>query len=110
MESVTLKVPALWADHHTLVVHDLLAGMEGISEVFASSKNREVSLSYDPGKVALAAVEDTLSEAGYPVGAEEKPEEVGFVWRKAGRWLEIGDRVTVTHQVDLEMSGDFRKY
>ena len=110
METVTLEVPTMWADHHTLIVHNLLAGMAGVSRVFASAKNREVSLSYDPGKIDLAAIEGTLAEAGYPVGAEEKAPEVGFVWRKAGRWLEIGDRATVTHQADLDMSGDYRLY
>jgi len=110
MESVTLQVPAMWADHHTLVVHHLLAGMAGVSEVYASSKNKAVTLSVDPGKVDLSAIEGALAEAGYPVGAEEKPPEAGFVWRKAGRWLEIGDRVTTTNMVDLAMSGDFRRY
>lgn len=109
MESVTMKVPALWADHHTLVVRDLLTKMDGVSEVVASSKNREVTFSHAPG-VDLAAVESALASAGYPTGEEKKPGETGFVWRKAREWAAVADRVTTTNMVDLQMSGDHRKY
>jgi len=110
METVTMKVPAMWADHHVLIVHSLLAGMDGVSDVVASSKNREITVSYDPGSVDLGVIEGTLAAAGYPVGAKVQPEESGFVWRKASKWLEIGDRVTTTNMVDLTMSGDHRMY
>jgi len=110
MESATIKVPALWADHHTLKAYDLLAKVDGISDVVASAKNKEVSFSYEPGRVDLAAVEGVLADAGYPVGEEERPREEGFVWRKAREWAIVADRVTTTNMIDLQMSGDHRKY
>ncbi|MBU0490320.1 MAG: hypothetical protein KKA73_19155 [Chloroflexi bacterium] len=110
MESVTLQVPALWADHHTLVVHALLAGMAGVDDVYASAKNKQVTLAYDPGQIDLAAIEKALAQAGYPVGATAQVVEQGFVWRKASEWAVVADRVTETALVDLQMSGDHRKY
>ncbi len=110
MKSVTLQVPGLWADHHVLKVRRLLTGMAGVGEVYASAKNKEVTVSYDPGQVDLAAIEGALAQAGYPVGATGRPAETGFVWRKAKDWAAIADRVTTTNMADLTMSGDFRKY
>lgn len=110
MKSVTLKVPGLWADHHTLAVRSLLAGINGVSDVVASAKNKEVTVSYDPGVVNPAAIEGALAQGGYPVGAAEPPAEAGFVWRKAKEWAAIADRVTTTNMNDLAMSGDHRMY
>ncbi len=110
MESVTLPVPTMWADHHVLTVRRLLTGMTGVGDVVASSKNKTVTLAYDPGQVDLATIEGALAQAGYPVGAEEKASETGFIWRKAREWAAIADRVTTTNMADLTMSGDFRKY
>ena len=110
MKSVTLKVPGLWADHHTLAVRSLLVGMNGVGDVVASAKNKDVTVSYDPGVVDVAAIEGTLTKAGYAVGAAAQPVETGFVWRKAKEWAVIADRVTTTNMNDLAMSGDHRMY
>ena len=115
MEKVVLEVPTLWADHHVLKVRDALTNLEGVEEVYASSAWKQVLVSYDSAKTDLATIEKTLAEAGYTVGPASavgespvlvQPSEI----RRDPQWEVLGVRVTGTNRVDLEMSGEFRRY
>ena len=111
MEKVVLDVPTLWADHHVLKVRDTLTGLEGVEGVYASAAWRQVLVSYDPGKTDAATIETTLAEAGYRVGEGEVPVlALPTERRRDPRWDVLGARATETNQVDLEMSGEFRRY
>jgi copper chaperone CopZ len=111
MDKVVLDVPTLWADHHVLKVRDALGAVEGVGGVYASSAWKQVLVNYDAAKTDQAAIEKALADAGYPVGEGEVP-----VITKAGKmlrdpqWAEMSFRMTETNQVDLEMSGEFRRY
>ncbi len=111
MDKVVLEVPALWADHHVLKVRDALTGLEGVNDVYASSAWKQVLVSYDSAKTDPAAIEQTLAEAGYPVG-EGGPSMLVAPGKKRRdpRWEVLGARITQTNRADLEMSGEFRRY
>jgi copper chaperone CopZ len=111
MEKVVLEVPTLWADHHVLKVRDALTNLEGVEEVYASSAWKQVLVSYDSAKTDPATIEKVLAGAGYPVGEGEVPVLAETTdLRRDPQWEVLGARVTETNQVDLEMSGEFRRY
>jgi copper chaperone CopZ len=111
MEKVVFEVPTLWADHHVLKVRDALTTMDGVEKVYASSAWKQVLVSYDADQVTPEVLENTLAEAGYPVGEGEvpiviEPNDI----RRDPKWGVLGLRMTRTNEADLEMSGEFRKY
>lgn len=111
MEKVVLDVPMLWADHHVLKVRDALVKLEGVEDVYASSAWKQVLVAYEDGKTDVAALEEALTKAGYPVGEGETPVLVQpGEKRRDPQWKGLGFRTTQTNRVDLEMSGEFRKY
>ena len=111
MEKVVLEVPTLWADHHVLKVRDVLTSLEGVESVYASSGWKQVLVNYDAAKTNPAVIEKTLAEASYPVGEGEVPiiAQAGKQ-RRDPQWAGMSLRMTETNMVDLEMSGEFRKY
>ena len=110
MASINLKAPAMFADHHVLKARAALLALDGIEDVYASSAWQAVIVTYDEAKIQLAAIEQSLAEAGYapdnapPVLAESGPQFLDPSWQS------FGSRVTQTNQADLAMSGDHRKY
>ena len=111
VEKVTLDVPALWADHHVLKVRETLTRLEGVDDVFASSAWKQILVRYDETKTNRPAIEQTLAQAGYPVGEGETPMLVEPTdLRRDPRWGVLGARVTETNESDLKLSGEFRRY
>jgi copper chaperone CopZ len=111
MNKVVLDVPTLWADHHVLKVRDALSKLEGVKDVYVSSAWKQVLVTYEDGQVDSAAIEDAVVSAGYPVGEGEMPVLVQpLEKRRDPQWEKLGFRTTKTNRVDLEMSGEFRKY
>lgn len=111
MEKVILEMPAVWADHHVLAVRDVLLRVGGVETVYASSAWKQVLVEFDAAQVGRADIEQCLAEAGYPVGEGGPPvlPHSGAV-RRDPQWEVLGFRDTETNQVDLEMSGEFRRY
>jgi len=109
MEKTVLSVPKMWADHHVLKVRELLAGLEGVEQVYASAAWKQVVVTYDPGKLDGVAITQALAQAGY--GTEE---ELGLEGRPLvggdPAWDRLGVRITQTNRRDLELSGEFRRY
>jgi len=111
MSKVVLEVPTLWADHHVLKVRDALVNLEGVNDVYVSSAWKQVLVAYDDGKTDQLAIEKALADAGYPVGEGEVPILVQPADRlRNPHWADMDARWTETNRVDLEMSGEFRKY
>lgn len=109
MEKTVLSVPKLWADHHVLKVREVLAALDGVESVYASSAWKQVMVKYDAEKLDEAAVTEALTRAGY--GVDEAPEmESTRLTTGDPAWKELGVRVTKTNRRDLELSGDFRRY
>jgi copper chaperone CopZ len=107
---MTLKAPAMFADHHVLTARQALLAVEGVDDVYASAAWQAVIVTYDEAKVQPAAIEQAMAEAGYG------PDNVPPVLAESGAqyqdpsWQSLGSRVTKTNQADLAMSGDHRKY
>lgn len=110
MEQLTLSISKMWADHHVLAVREVLTTLEGVGDIEASAALKSVCISYDPAIIGQDGILQALRKAGFdPAEAAEFPEPVE---NKDGEsaWFAFGMRVTQTNRLDLEMSGDFRKY
>jgi copper chaperone CopZ len=111
MKKVVLDIPTLWADHHVLKVRDALVNLEGVEEVFASSGWKQVLVTYNGTRTSQATMEKVLAEAGYPVGEGEMPVlALPGTKLRDPQWQGMSLRMTETNMVDLEMSGEFRRY
>ncbi len=106
MEKVIVDVPSMYADHHVLVVRELLTDLDGVEGVYASSAFKQVLVQYDPAAVQAEAITGVLSEAGY---TKEMQMPVQGKLADAA-WRRGTFRMTQTWQADLDMSGEFRKY
>lgn len=109
METTVFSVPKMWADHHILKVREVLAALDGIQDVYASSAWKRVVVKHDSDKSGEAAISAALAEAGY--GVDEALALEGTQLSKGDpSWKKLGVRETRTNQRDLELSGDFRRY
>ncbi len=109
MEKITFTVPALYADHHVTNVKRLLSPISGVENVIASSAFREVTVEFDRSKTSADALKKALASAGYvpgPMEAVKKPEYA----KPDPAWEVLGTRAVTTNPVDLQLSGEFRKY
>lgn len=110
MKKLTLSVPKMYGDHHTLAVRSALAELRGVEGIFANSARKIVTVEYDDSAVNPAKIEDTLKAAGYGPGEEPPSPELPDATDDESPWFRFLPRYTWTNMVDLEMSGDFRKY
>jgi copper chaperone CopZ len=110
MKSITLSAPAMFADHHVLKAREALFALDGVDDVYASSAWQTVIVSYDPDKVDPSAIESALAQAGYAPGKTPPILAESGKQFQDPAWQELGVRVRKTNQVDLQMSGEFRKY
>ncbi len=110
MEQLTLSIPTMWADHHVLAVREALAALQGVQEVEASSAGKFVRLSFDPAATAKERIVQALRDAGYDPSATAEFPEPAANKAPESAWFAQSGRVTQTNRLDLEMSGDFRKY
>ena len=109
MEKLVLSVPAMYADHHVLNVRQALSGLTGVQGVEASSALKTVELEYDPDAITPEEIAKALEAAGY--GSKEEPYPMAPSHQaETSAWNTFIKRMTNTNQLDLEMSGDFRKY
>ena len=110
MEKLTFSLPQMWADHHVLAVRQALGQVKGVEDVTASSLYQDVLVRYDPAVVTPDALAAALVQAGYTVAQglalPAHPARID----DASAWFRFQERITVTDNRDLEMSGDFRKY
>ena len=75
MKVLTLELPAMYGDHHTIEVRRLLFEIDGVKDVYASSGFRAVEIEYDPEKIKPEDIEGKLDKAGY-IGELPIPVEV----------------------------------
>lgn len=65
MASLTLEIPSMYGDHHVIEVRRILLGLEGVSDVYASSGFRVVEVEYNSKKTPKKDLVAALEEAGY---------------------------------------------
>ena len=74
MNTCSLSLPMMYADHHVLAVRQLLLALPGVVDVYASSSFQVVDVSFDETQCAEEEIHSILAEAGYlaelPVAVE----------------------------------------
>ena len=65
METLTLDLPTLYADHHVTEVRQLLLALPGVGDVLASSSFQMVEVTYNEKEIDADAIKAALDEAGY---------------------------------------------
>lgn len=67
VEKVTLTAPDISCSHCVATINKALGGLDGVRHVETSEATKQITVSYDPGKVTLLKIEEVLDEEGYPV-------------------------------------------
>jgi len=106
----TINVPKMYADHHVQAARSALLQLDGVEDITASSAFKRIIISYDPKKVTSDELENALRSAGYAPGEEVEPSPTFEGKEDGSPWFQLLPRVTSTNMLDLEMSGDHRKY
>ncbi len=109
MDQITLSIPNLYADHHVTRVRQTLMPLSGVEDVVASAAFKEVTVEFDPDKLTREQIVDTLTGAGYAPGEPEVVERTPNATADPA-WEQLAPRIVTTNPVDLQMSGEFRKY
>jgi copper chaperone CopZ len=110
VEKTAFDVPKMYADHHVEKVRSALLQLDGVEDVTASSAFKRVIVSYDPARLNQSAMEEALQAAGYAPGEDWELPSLPEGKDDGSPWFRVLQRVTKTNVMDLEMSGDFRKY
>ena len=110
MERIVIDVPKMYADHHVERVREALLQLDGVADLTASSAFRRVIVHYDPGRSSPEAIEKALVGAGYAPAEDWDLPTPPKATEEQSSWFRVIQRVTRTNALDLEMSGDFRKY
>ena len=108
MKTLSLTLPTMYADHHVTKVRQTLMQLNGVENVIASSAFKTVLVAFD-GQLTQADIVTALTNAGYAPG------ELEYVERTPDHtsdpaWDVLAPRIVTTSKVDLQMSGEFRKY
>ncbi len=109
MNQLICTIPGLYADHHVVRVRQLLFQLNGIENVIASAAFKAVAVDFDPGKVTQEQIVAALTNGGYAPGTPQVIERTPD-YTPDPAWEALAPRSVTTNQVDLQMSGDFRKY
>ncbi|NIM93174.1 MAG: hypothetical protein GTO18_05630 [Anaerolineales bacterium] len=72
MAKVIFTIPALYGDHHTTEVHNILDSIEGVKSVFVSAAFRQVEIEFDKKVTSEGAVKEALAKQGYVEGTIEE--------------------------------------
>jgi copper chaperone CopZ len=110
MEKTVFHVPKMYADHHVKAVREALLQLDGVEDVLASSAFKRVIVGYDPTRLEPNTIEETLRAAGYGPGEDWEVPRPPEGKEDDSAWFKMIRRVTETNMLDLQMSGDFRKY
>ena len=71
METVTLSAPDISCDHCKNAIEKAVGAMEGVAEVNVLVQSKQVVVMFDPDRVTLDSIKETMDEEGYPVDAWE---------------------------------------
>ncbi len=110
MERIVFTVPKMYADHHVVAVREALLGLKGVEDVMASSAFKRVVVGYDPSALDPKAIEERLRATGYGPSEDWEISTPPEGKEDDSPWFKLTQRVTQTNMLDIQMSGDFRKY
>ncbi len=69
METATLRAPDISCMHCVGAIKRAVGQLEGVSAVEGDPATKEVKVTFDPAKVDLAKIKETMAEEGYPVAS-----------------------------------------
>lgn len=106
MESLILKLPALYADHHVIEVRRVLSALPGVGDIYASSAFQSVEIEYDSTLTNPQDIERVLDDAGYlaelpvpvEIGAEVGQVEKPF-FRHTTAYTQVGRTVSFAQEI-----------
>jgi len=110
VEKTVFNVPKMYADHHVQAVREALLPLDGVEDVLASSAFKRVVVGYDSARLEPGAIEEALRAAGYGPGEDWEIPSPPEGKEDDSTWFKMIRRITETNVLDLQMSGDFRKY
>ena len=67
IERATLTAPDISCGHCVATIEEAIGTLDGVAQVTADAGTKRVEVAFDPARVSLARIEETLDEAGYPV-------------------------------------------
>lgn len=72
MSELQLTLPALYGDHHTVAVCNILDKLDGVEGRYVTSAFRQVVVKFDPQKISEEEIKDSLAKEGYREGELEE--------------------------------------
>ena len=72
MAKFVLTIPALFGDHHTSAVKEILESVDGITSIYVSSGFHQVEVDFDPKTTSEETIKGALAGAGYMEGDLEE--------------------------------------
>ena len=67
MESMTVDISKMYGDHHAAAVHQCVAELPGVQDVWASAAFRRLYVTFDPDTILSEAILEQLARSGYSV-------------------------------------------
>ena len=68
MANLVLTIPALYGDHHSIAVKEILESLDGINKFYVSAAFYQVEAEYDPKIITEEKIKDALQSEGYEEG------------------------------------------
>ena len=73
MEKLTLRMPAMYGDHHVTKVRQIITALPGVAQVQASAARQQIVVMFDPARLSADSIISALSSGGYPPGEAPGP-------------------------------------
>ncbi len=67
IERATLTASGISCGHCVATIEEAVGALDGVAQVTADAGTKRVEVAFDPDRVSLARIEESLDEAGYPV-------------------------------------------
>ena len=67
IEQIVVTTPDMSCGHCVASIEEEVGALDGVETVKADLSTKQVTISFDPGKVSVTQIEAALDEAGYPV-------------------------------------------
>ena len=67
-QHIILQLPAMYGDHHTVKVRQVLAALPGVKNAWASSAQQKVQVAFDPAQTSTDAITSALAAIGFRPG------------------------------------------
>ena len=65
MTTTTLHAPDISCHHCVMAIKRAVGKLEGVSQVEGDPQSKQVTVTYDPAKVNLDTIKQTMAEEGY---------------------------------------------